>query len=93
MPEFLQALEVIEQIKPITAQYELLFPSERNRTQSMSDDTMRRAIFRLGYDGETEGKPKANPHGCRETTSSILNETGFNPDAIERRTRKIWKAP
>ena len=24
------------------------------------------------------------PHGFRATASSILNETGFNPDAIER---------
>lgn len=50
----------------------------------MSDNTMRMAIFRMGYDGETKGKSKANPHGFRATASSILNETGFNPDAIER---------
>lgn len=50
----------------------------------MSDNTMRRAMRRLGYDGETEGKSKAVPHGFRANACSILNEQGFNPDAIER---------
>ena len=50
----------------------------------MSDNTMRRAIFKLGYDGTVPGKSKAVPHGFRATAASILNETGFNPDAIER---------
>ena len=68
----------------MTGRYELVFPSERDRSREMSDNTMRRAIFKLGYDGTQEGKSKAVPHGFRATASSILNETGFNPDAIER---------
>lgn len=79
-----QSLAVIERLKPISGQYELLFPSERSRQNCMSDNTMRRAIFKLGYDGTQEGKSKVTPHGFRATASSILNETGFNPDAIER---------
>ncbi len=79
-----QAIEVLKQIQPITGQYDLVFPSERRRNECMSDNTMRKAIFKLGYDGNTPGKSKAVPHGFRATASSILNETGFNPDAIER---------
>lgn len=79
-----QALEVLELLKAKTGNYELIFPSERNRNEPMSDNTMRRAIFKLGYDGHHEGKSKAVPHGFRATASSILNESGFNPDAIER---------
>jgi integrase len=79
-----QALSVIQLLRPISGQYELLFPSERDRTRPMSDNTMRRAIFKLGYDGSKPGKTKANPHGFRATASSLLNEKGFNPDAIER---------
>lgn len=45
---------------------------------------MRRAIFKLGFEGLTEGKSKATPHGFRATASFILNESSFNPDAIER---------
>ncbi len=79
-----QALEVLELLQGMTGKYELVFPSERDRHREMSDNTMRRAIFKLGYDGAQEGKSKAVPHGFRATASSILNETGFNPDAIER---------
>lgn len=79
-----QAIRVLEQIREISGQHALLFPSERNRRQSMSDNTMRKAIFKMGYDGKTRGKSKAVPHGFRATASSILNEQGFNPDAIER---------
>lgn len=79
-----QSLAIIDQLKPITGKYDLVFPSERNRMKSMSDNTMRKAIFTLGYDGTVKGKSKATPHGFRATASSILNESGFNPDAIER---------
>ncbi|WP_444889489.1 tyrosine-type recombinase/integrase [Microbulbifer sp. DLAB2-AA] len=79
-----QALAALEELKSLTGQYSLLFPSERERAKPMSDNTMRRAIFKMGWDGSQEGKSKANPHGFRATASSILNETGFNPDAIER---------
>lgn len=79
-----QAIKVLEQIRPISGQYDWVFPSERNRTDCMSDGTLRLAIYRLGYDGKTQGKPHCVPHGFRATASSILNETGFNPDAIER---------
>ncbi len=79
-----QTLELLEQLKPLTGNYSLVFPSERQRDKPMSDNTMRRAIFKLGYDGNHTGKSKAVPHGFRATASSILNESGFNPDAIER---------
>lgn len=79
-----QSLVILDNIKNLTGKYDLLFPSERQRSKEMSDNTMRRAIFKMGYDGLHEGKSKAVPHGFRATASSILNETGFNPDAIER---------
>ena len=79
-----QTLELIELLHGMTGKYDLVFPSERDRSREMSDNTMRRAIFKLGYDGTQKGKSKAVPHGFRATASSILNESGFNPDAIER---------
>lgn len=84
VPLSTQAVDVLAQIKSISGQYDLVFPSERNRFKSMSDNTLRKAIFSMGYDGKTIGKSKAVPHGFRATASSILNEEGFNPDAIER---------
>lgn len=79
-----QAIVIIQELKPITSQYILLFPSETNNQNPMSDNTMRRAMHRMGYDGNTPGKSKGVPHGFRANASSILNEQGFNPDAIER---------
>ena len=79
-----QSLNVLNQLKSLTERFQLIFPSERNRNRPMSDNTMRKAIFTLGYDGTRNGKSKAVPHGFRATATSILNESGFNPDAIER---------
>ncbi len=76
--------QALELLRDMTGNYDLVFPSERNRSREMSDNTMRRAIFLMGYDGTREGKSKTVPHGFRATASSILNEAGFNPDAIER---------
>ncbi len=84
VPLSLQSVAVIAQLQPITGMYDRVFTSERHRQEPMSDNTMRRAIFKLGYDGNTPGESKAVPHGFRATAASILNESGFNPDAVER---------
>ena len=73
-----QAVAVLEQLKPITGQYELVFPGERRRNKPISENTLLFALYRLGY------KDRATPHGFRATASSILNEQNFNRDAIER---------
>jgi len=45
----------------------------------MSDNTIRTALNTLGYDGKT-----MTAHGFRTTASTLLNEQGWSPDAIER---------
>ena len=84
-----QAIAILNEAEPITRQYDLVFPSEKDRNQSISNNTMRRAIFKLGYDGATKGKSRVTPHGFRANASSILNEKGFNADAIERQLSHI----
>lgn len=79
-----QVVTLIQELQPITGQYDLLFPSEKCRSEPMSDNTMRRAMFRMGWDGNADGRSKATPHGFRANASSILNEQGFHADAIER---------
>ncbi len=79
-----QALSVLVKVQEISGIEKLLFPMINDRNRPMSDNTMRCAMRRMGYDGETEGKSKATPHGFRANASSILNEQGYNPDAIER---------
>ena len=73
-----QALAVLEAMRPITGTAELVFHGERTRLKPISENTMTFALYRLGYKG------RATPHGFRATASSILNEQGFTPDAVER---------
>ncbi|WP_244912973.1 tyrosine-type recombinase/integrase, partial [Idiomarina fontislapidosi] len=49
VPLSAQALDVIKRIKRITGHYELLFPSETKPDEPMSDNTMRQAMFKMGY--------------------------------------------
>lgn len=42
-------------------------------------------MVKMGYKGI------ATPHGFRSLASSVLNEQGFNPDAIERQFAHIPK--
>lgn len=78
-----QALAVLDDIRPFTGNGELVFPGERKQSQPISENTMTYALYRLGYKG------RATPHGFRATASSVLNEQGFNPDAIERQLSHI----
>ncbi|MDT4290693.1 tyrosine-type recombinase/integrase [Methylomonas sp. MO1] len=45
----------------------------------MSDNTIRTALKSLGYDSDV-----MTAHGFRTTASTLLNEQGWSPDAIER---------
>ncbi len=44
----------------------------------MSENTVLFALYRMGYHSRATG------HGFRSTASTILNETGFRSDVIER---------
>ncbi len=72
-----QALAVLEDLRPLTGRFALVFPGANDRTRPISENTMNDAIRkRLGF--------SATSHGFRSTASTILNEDGFRPDAIER---------
>ena len=74
-----QAIEVLEELRPLTGHTPYLFPSGRARVPYISENTINKAIAALGYKGRVVG------HGFRATASTILNETGHFPvDAIER---------
>ncbi len=74
-----QAIDVLETIRPLTGEGRYVFPSSRGDGRPMSDNTIRTALRTLGYDGEV-----MTPHGFRAMASTLLNEQGFSPDAIER---------
>lgn len=74
-----QALEIIEDIKPVTGKRSYLFPCMGKRDRPMCENTINLAIQRIGFAG------RMTAHGFRAMASTLLNETGkWNPDAIER---------
>jgi len=84
-----QALDVLSRIKSLTGHGKYIFPSTRNLTKGdrpMSDGTMNAAIRRLGYTQE-----QFTPHSFRSMASTILNEHGWPPDAIERQLAHVEK--
>jgi integrase len=76
-----QAVELLQEIRPLTGKSRYIFPAARNLTgnRPMSDGTVRMALRAMGY-----AKDQMTPHGFRSMASTILNEHGFNRDWIER---------
>lgn len=74
-----QALEILEAIQPLTGGGQYVFPSSRGDGRPMSDNTIRTALITLGYDSTIQ-----TAHGFRTIASTLLNEQGWSPDAIER---------
>ncbi|MGH7427857.1 MAG: tyrosine-type recombinase/integrase, partial [Candidatus Methylomirabilaceae bacterium] len=56
-----------------------VFPALGDPSRTMSENTINAALRRLGYTGD-----EMTGHGFRSMASTILNERGWNPDAIER---------
>ncbi|WP_374086776.1 tyrosine-type recombinase/integrase [Methylomicrobium lacus] len=79
VPLSAQAITILEAIKPLTGSGRYVFPSIRGDGRPMSDGTIRTALRTLGYD-----KDSMSAHGFRTTASTLLNEQGWSPDAIER---------
>lgn len=73
-----QALAVIEEMRPLSAAGELMFPSPFYPTKSLSENTLNSALARMGYKGY------ATAHGFRAVFSTIANEAGWDADVIER---------
>ncbi len=79
VPLSTQALAILEAIHPLTGSGQYVFPSIRGDGRPMSDGTIRTALKSLGYDSDV-----MTAHGFRTTASTLLNEQGWSPDAIER---------
>ncbi len=79
VPLSTQAIAILEEIRPLTGNGRYVFPSSRGDGRPMSDNTIRTALKSLGYDSDV-----MTAHGFRTTASTLLNEQGWSPDAIER---------
>lgn len=74
-----QVISLLEEIRPLTGQNSFVFPSSRGDGRPMSNGTIITALKTLGY-----GSDVMTAHGFRTTASTLLNEQGWSPDAIER---------
>ena len=72
-----QALEILEVMRPLSANRQYVFPSRNDPKQPMNSQTANAALKRIGYGG------KLVAHGLRSIASTALNEASFNPDVIE----------
>lgn len=73
-----QALQVLEDMKPLSGSDELVFPSPFYPGKALSENTLNSALARMGYKGI------ATAHGFRALFSTVANEHGHDPDVIER---------
>jgi len=78
VPLSLAAISILHRVKILFGDKGFLFPGIHNASQSLSENTMLYAMYRMGYHS------RATMHGFRALFSTIANEAGFNPDAIER---------
>jgi integrase len=63
----------------MTGRFPFAFPSVRSRYRAMSENAVTGALRRMGYTGQD-----MTGHGFRSMASTLLNEQGWNRDAIER---------
>ena len=72
-----QAINVLQTLQLVSGHGELLFPGERDHQMPMSNNTILKALERMGYKGRMTG------HGYRGIASTVLHEIGFNHAHIE----------
>jgi integrase len=74
-----QAVAIFKELHSYTGKFKYVFPSARGVSRPLSDNGVRVALRTMGYDNQM-----ITPHGFRGMASSLLNELGWKPDAIER---------
>lgn len=74
-----QSLAILRELHPYTGPTGYLFPSIRSFSRPISENTINAALRRMGYT-----KDEMTGHGFRSMASTLLNEQGWNADAIER---------
>jgi integrase len=79
VPLSTQAIAVLRDLQPLTGRFPYAFPSVRSRFRPMSENTVNAALRRMGYTSDD-----MTGHGFRSMASTLLNEQGWNRDAIER---------
>ena len=77
VPLSAQAVNLLKTLQLITGHSALLFPGERDHEKPMSNNTILKALERMGYKGRMTG------HGFRGVASTLLHEMNFDHAHIE----------
>jgi integrase len=72
-----QAIAVLERLKEVSFDRELVFPGDVNPQKPMSNNTLLFALYRMGYRSRMTG------HGFRGVASTLLHELGWPHEHIE----------
>ncbi|GAB6070869.1 hypothetical protein JCM30760_19660 [Thiomicrorhabdus hydrogeniphila] len=78
MSEFV--VEILKQCFEVKADSQFVFPSQRSKTRPITPDSLRVALRSIDI-----GADVLTTHGFRHTASTLLNEQGWSPDAIEKK--------
>lgn len=74
-----QVIEILEDIKIQTGKGKYVFPSQVGKNKSMSNNTLLKAIDRMGYKGKTTG------HGFRALAmTNIKEKLGYRHEVVDR---------
>lgn len=73
-----QAVAILRDLHPVTGRKEYVFPGARNPRNHMSGNAILVSARRAGVE-----KDESTIHGFRHMASTLLNEQGWNPDAVE----------
>jgi integrase len=79
VPLSTQAIAILKDIQPLTGSGKYVFCGAYDNDKPMSDGTINKALRTMGYDTKTQ----MTGHGFRSIASTLLNEQGYNRDAIE----------
>jgi integrase len=79
VPLSTQAIAILQELQPLTGRGRYVFPGARTNGRPMSENTVNAGLRRLGYSSD-----QMTGHGFRSMASTLLNEQGWNRDAIER---------
>ena len=72
-----QTLDVLDMLHGLSGHTEWPFPGDRTTLKPISNNTILKALERMGYKGRMTG------HGFRGLASTILHEQGYNHEHIE----------
>ena len=76
-----QAVVILEQIKEISGEFELVFTGDHNPYKPMSENTVNKALRLMGFNTKTD----VCGHGFRTMACSAMIESGlWSKDAVER---------